>query len=120
MRDVLVVVSDLFFLTRIQSMAAQAGAPIESVTLAALHARCTTGAVELVIVDLHGAGDVMAAMRELKADAKTAAIPIVGFYSHVDGELRARALEAGVDHVLPRSAFTSRLPELLATPPRAQ
>ena len=42
---------------------------------------------------------------------------ITGFYSHVDGETRRRALAAGVDEAMPRSAFVTKLPELLTTPP---
>jgi NADH:ubiquinone oxidoreductase subunit 6 (subunit J) len=38
----------------------------------------------------------------------------VGFYPHVDRALREAALAAGVDQVLPRSAFTVRLAALLA------
>ena len=115
MPDVLVAVSDLFFLTRIQAVALRTGARLESVAVAELPARCIEGSPDLVIVDLHDAGDVLGAVRQLKAEARTARIPVVGFYSHVDNDMRARALEAGVDQVLPRSAFTTRLPELLAT-----
>jgi hypothetical protein len=38
---------------------------------------------------------------------------MVGFYSHVDTATRDAALAAGVETVLPRSAFVARLPELL-------
>ena len=115
MREVFVVVSDLFFLTRIQAVAARIGAPLESVSIAALPALCAERAPALVMIDLHGPGDVLGAVRSLKAEARTAKIQVVGFYSHVDNDTRARAIAAGVDQVLPRSAFTTRLPELLAT-----
>ena len=38
---------------------------------------------------------------------------ILGFVSHVQGELKLKALEAGCDSVLPRSAFSANLPQLL-------
>jgi len=41
-------------------------------------------------------------------------VPVVGFFSHVQTELQRRAEEAGFDHVLTRSAFTKRLPEILS------
>jgi hypothetical protein len=49
----------------------------------------------------------------LRADHATRSIHVIGFYSHVDRELREAALAAGLDQVLPRSAFTVRLPALL-------
>ena len=70
------------------------------------------GAPALVILDLTGPGALDDA-RALKHDPATRAVPIVGFYSHVDHALREAALAAGLDHVLPRSAFVARLPELL-------
>jgi hypothetical protein len=40
--------------------------------------------------------------------------PTLGFYSHVDAEMRARALEAGIDKVVPCSRMARELPELVA------
>jgi hypothetical protein len=40
--------------------------------------------------------------------------PTLGFYSHVDTETRARALEAGFDKVVPRSRMARELPDLVA------
>ena len=36
-----------------------------------------------------------------------------GFVSHVQGELKQKAQEAGCDVVMPRSAFSQTLPQLL-------
>jgi len=38
---------------------------------------------------------------------------IIGFLSHVQTDLAAAARAAGADEVLPRSAFSARLPEIL-------
>jgi hypothetical protein len=38
---------------------------------------------------------------------------IIGFLSHVQGDLKMKAQEAGCDMVLPRSAFSQNLPQLL-------
>jgi hypothetical protein len=38
---------------------------------------------------------------------------IIGFLSHVQGDLKLKAHEAGCDMVLPRSAFSQNLPQLL-------
>jgi hypothetical protein len=55
---------------------------------------------------------------KLKAKLKKAT-SIIGFLSHIQGELKVAAAEAGCDMVLPRSAFSQNLPQLLrrhATP----
>ncbi len=38
---------------------------------------------------------------------------IIGFVSHVQGDLKMKAQEAGCDMVVPRSAFSQNLPQLL-------
>jgi hypothetical protein len=48
---------------------------------------------------------------------------IIGFLSHVQGDLKVKAQEAGCDMVLPRSAFSQNLPQLLrrhGTPEEAE
>jgi CheY-like chemotaxis protein len=113
-RRILSAVTDLFFSTRITATASQVGVTVIACPPADVVARCLEEPPDLVVLDLHAAGDPLAIVRALKADAKTRAIEVLGFYSHVDGALRRAALEAGTDQVLPRSAFTTRLPELLA------
>lgn len=49
----------------------------------------------------------------LKGSAKTSGIPLVGYVSHVQVDLRQAAKDAGCDVVVPRSAFVQNLPELL-------
>jgi hypothetical protein len=49
----------------------------------------------------------------MKDDPSLAAVPTVGFASHVDTALIAAARAAGVGEVLARSAFTARLAEIL-------
>jgi CheY-like chemotaxis protein len=38
---------------------------------------------------------------------------ILGFVSHIQGDLKLKAIEAGCDTVVPRSAFSQNLPNLL-------
>jgi hypothetical protein len=38
---------------------------------------------------------------------------VIGFLSHLQGDLKAKAMEAGCDMVMPRSAFSQNLPNLL-------
>lgn len=113
-RRVLVIVPDLFFLTRIRATAVALNVEVEEGTPEGARAACAASAPDLVIVDLHAGGDPVGLSRALKSDPVTRAIPIVGFYSHVEGATRAAALAAGVDYVMPRSAFTAKLAELLS------
>lgn len=39
--------------------------------------------------------------------------PVIGFYSHVDVEARRRAVDAGIDLVIPRSRMSRELPKLV-------
>lgn len=64
---------------------------------------------DVVVVDLSRAGVV-----EVLPDLAAAGVRVVGFASHVDRPLLAAARAAGCGEVLARSAFFSRLPELLA------
>jgi CheY-like chemotaxis protein len=115
-RRVLVAVPDLFFFTRIQSTAALAGITIESCEASALVERCSSDPPDLVVMDLHAGGDPIERARELKRLPATSRIPILAFYSHVETALREQATQAGIDRVLPRSAFSARLAEWLAGP----
>lgn len=65
--------------------------------------------VELAIVDLR-----QPRVLEVLAEV-AAAVPVIAYGSHVDRERLAAAEEAGCREVLPRSAFFSRLPDLLRT-----
>jgi len=38
---------------------------------------------------------------------------VIGFLSHLQGDLKAKAMEAGCDMVMPKSAFSQNLPNLL-------
>ena len=39
--------------------------------------------------------------------------PTLGFYSHVEDQVRQRALDLGVTRVVPRSAFVLRFADLV-------
>jgi DNA-binding NarL/FixJ family response regulator len=112
-RRVVAVVPDLFFAAKIEATARAAAVTLEQVAPSRLVESCRTAAPDLVILDLATGESSIALARALKADAATRDIPLVGFYSHVDGATRRAALAAGVDQILPRSAFVAKLPGLL-------
>jgi CheY-like chemotaxis protein len=113
METILVVVDDLFFLARIRETAAQVGVGIEFVAPDQLTARIQHGRPRAVILDLNcrtaSAADLVRALK----NGPWSKVPVVGFVSHVQGDLIAAAKEAGCDTVLARSAFTRDLPALL-------
>lgn len=112
-KRVVAAVDDLFFASKIRGAAEQAGAEVVFVkTAERLLEEAAHEATDLIILDLQtGRLDPLAAARAIKSEGRQA--PVVGFLSHVEVELQRRAREAGVDQVMPRSAFTQRLPEML-------
>jgi DNA-binding NarL/FixJ family response regulator len=67
----------------------------------------------LLIFDLNNAAaKPLPTIARLKSKLKKQT-NIIGFLSHVQGDLKMKATEAGCDMVLPRSAFSQNLPQLL-------
>jgi CheY-like chemotaxis protein len=112
--EILVVVDDLLFLSKIQQTAKLLGASVEAVDPAKLEERMALRAVRAVILDLnHRSGSAVEVLRALKSNRTTAGTPVVAFLSHVQTELASAARAAGCDVLLARSAFTRELPQLL-------
>jgi CheY-like chemotaxis protein len=115
-RHVVALTDDLLFATRIHETGRQLGVEVARQSpQAGVAAGVSSHPPDLIVVALGlGPADAaLAAVRELKADPRTAGIPIVGVYPHVEVALRRLALEAGCDRALARSAFTTLLPEIL-------
>jgi CheY-like chemotaxis protein len=112
---VIVAVDDLMFASRISSAAKALGVPIAFArSPEAVVEAVRTKAPRLVIFDLNSqAIRPLEAVAQLKGDPALAAVPTLGFVSHVQAELIAEAREAGVDQVMARSAFVTQLPQLL-------
>jgi CheY-like chemotaxis protein len=114
-RVVIVVVDDMFFASKIRATAEALGVEVS-------FPRSKEALVEkardaqLILVDLHNQKvDSIALAAELKADEQLRAVPMIGFFSHVETELKRDALAAGFDQVIPRSVFARDLPEMLST-----
>ena len=113
-KKVLAVVEDLFFTVKINEAAKRAGLSVvfvkserDALDQAAEHPA-------LIILDLNFAGvEPVALIRKLKADPALQKISLLGYVSHVQGELKREAQEAGCDMVLARSAFSQNLPQIL-------
>jgi len=107
----------MFFASKIRAVAEAAGVEISfprSVEAVVSKARETKPG--LIVVDLHNQRiDPVALANALKADEELREIRLLGFFSHVQTELKKNALSAGFDEVIPRSVFARELPEILAT-----
>jgi CheY-like chemotaxis protein len=113
-KKVLAVVEDLFFTVKINESAKRAGLSVafvkserDALDQAAEHPA-------LIILDLNFAGiEPVQLIQKLKADPALQKISLLGYVSHVQGELKQAAQEAGCDMVLARSAFSQNLPQIL-------
>lgn len=114
-RRVIAAVSDMLFASKIRGTAEHLNVTVDFArTEAGLFDYAKAEVPSLIILDLHDTRlDPFGLAARLKADERLRAVPVVAFFSHVETELQRRALEAGVEHVLPRSVFTRRLAEIL-------
>jgi CheY-like chemotaxis protein len=115
MSGVVAVMSDLFFAAKINDAAKRMGLSVAIVQdLARALEKIQAGAA-MVIVDLNCASArPLELIAQMKSDPATSEIPIVGFVSHVQVDLRQSAADAGCDLVVPRSVFSQDLPAILA------
>ena len=111
-------IEDLFFLAKIQETARKLGVKVEFVknekeAVARLTDAPEAERAKLVVFDLNNANaKPMTLIPKLKAKFKKST-SIIGFLSHLQGDLKLKATEAGCDTVMPRSAFSQSLPNLL-------
>src|SRR3989442_11141074 len=114
-RYVIAVVEDLFLASKIRGTAEQLGVSVNFPrSLDAVMEVALRDQPKLIICDLHSQKvDPIELAKQLKADDRLRSIPLLGFFSHVQTELQRQAEEAGFDRVMPRSAFTRTLPEIL-------
>jgi CheY-like chemotaxis protein len=114
---IFVFIEDLFFMAKIQETARKLNVKVEFVkTDKDLMDRMHQNGEEkpsLIIFDLNNANaKPLTLIPKLKSKLKKGT-SIIGFLSHVQGDLKQKAHEVGCDMVLPRSAFSQNLPQLL-------
>ena len=115
-RVVIAVVDDMFFASKIRAVAEVVGTEISFPrNREALIQKAREAKPQLIIVDLHNQKiEAPGLAAELKADDELRAIPLLGFFSHVQTELQRNALAAGFDRVIPRSVFARDLESILS------
>ena len=115
-RTVIAAVDDMFFAAKIRAVAEHLGVNVRfAKSASAVMETARAENVSLVLVDLHSQKlQPLELAPQLKADAKLNSMTLVGFFSHVETELQQAAEAAGYDRVMPRSAFTRSLPQILS------
>ena len=114
-RNVIAVVDDMFFASKIRTTAEALGVTIKvSRGREALLASAQENPPDLIVVDLHNQKlNAIELAAELKSNEKLKAIPLLAFFSHVETDLQRQAIQAGYDEVVPRSFFTRELASIL-------
>jgi hypothetical protein len=111
-------IDDLFFQAKIQETARKLGVKVEFAkgdkeVVARLIGTSEEERPSLLVFDLNNLNaKPMTLIPKFKAKFKKAT-SIVGFLNHLQGDLKMKAVEAGCDTVMPRSAFSQSLPNLL-------
>ena len=111
-------IDDLFFQAKINETSKKLGVKVEFVkgdkdSVAKLTDGPEGERPTLVVFDLNNLNaKPMTLIPKFKAKLKKAT-SIIGFLNHLQGDLKLKAIEAGCDTVMPRSAFSQSLPNLL-------
>jgi hypothetical protein len=111
-------IEDLFFQAKINETSKKLGVKVEFVkndkeSVAKLTDLAEADRPTLMVFDLNNLNaKPMTLIPKFKTKFKKAT-SIVGFLNHLQGDLKLKAIEAGCDTVMPRSAFSQTLPNLL-------
>ncbi|HEY6306161.1 MAG TPA: response regulator [Candidatus Angelobacter sp.] len=112
------LIDDLFFLAKIQEVSRKLNVKVEFIKSEKdIGEKAGPEEAEdkpsLIIVDLNiNSVKPLPTIAKLRSKFKKST-SIVGFVSHVQGDLKMKAQEAGCDVVMPRSAFSQNLPNIL-------
>jgi len=111
-------IDDLFFQAKIQETAKKLGVKVEFAkgekeTVSRILDTPEEAKPTLLVFDLNNLNaKPLTLIPKFKAKFKKAT-SIVGFLNHLQGDLKMKAVESGCDTVMPRSAFSQSLPNLL-------
>jgi PleD family two-component response regulator len=112
---ILAVVDDLFFVVKINDAAKRAGLTCEFLKSEKdVLEKSVAEQPLLVILDLNAHSvNAVSVITKFKAIEDLKRVSLIGFVSHVQGELKQQAQDAGANMVLARSAFSANLPQIL-------
>jgi hypothetical protein len=100
MARIAALVEDLMLASRVRTSLEAAGHEVEQDA----EVPDELDGIDLVVADLDAVAPE--SLREL-------GVPVIGFYSHVDVEMKKRAEDAGLAMAVPRSRMARELPELV-------
>lgn len=113
-KKILAVVQDLMFVVKINEAAKRLGFEVTFVKTsedALVHAKEHPA---LIIMDLNlDAVQPVRLIGKIKDQSGPAKISVIGYLSHLQAELKAKAQEAGADMVMARSAFSQNIAQIL-------
>jgi PleD family two-component response regulator len=114
-KKILAVVEDLMFTVKISDAAKRAGLEVEFVKSERdVLEKAAQENPLLIILDLNFAAvEPLDLITKMKSDGATKQISVIGYLSHVQGELKQQAQEAGANIVMARSAFSQNLQQIL-------
>ncbi len=113
-RKILAVLDDLFFRVKIEAAAKQEGLAVDFVQTEKDVFAKASGHPLLIIIDLNCLSvQPLGLIASLKSSDGTKGISLLAYVSHVQEELKRKALDMGCDRVVARSAFSQDLPKIL-------
>jgi PleD family two-component response regulator len=114
-KKILAVVEDLMFTVKIADAAKRAGLDVEFVKSERdVIEKAAQEKPLLIILDLNfNAVQPLNLISKMKSDGEMKQISVIGYLSHVQGELKQQAQEAGANIVMARSAFSQNLQQIL-------
>jgi PleD family two-component response regulator len=112
-KRVLAVVSDLFFSVKLSEAAKRNGLAIEFVKEGSEVMEKAKARPTVIVFDLNfEAVEPVKLISQLKGSPETRGVSLIGYLSHIQGELKQQAQEAGCDMVMARSALSQNLMQI--------
>jgi PleD family two-component response regulator len=114
-KKILAVVDDLLFTVKISDAAKRVGLDAEFVKSEHdVFEKAKHEKPLLIILDLNANSvQPLKLIEQLKSNGELKQISLIGYLSHVQGELKQKAQEAGANIVMARSAFSQNLQQIL-------
>jgi CheY-like chemotaxis protein len=102
MARVAALIPDLLFGSKVQASLEAAGHEVDLIS-GEVEAWDEVGGIDVLVVDLTSDVDGIGLVETLAAGGELHDVRTLGFFAHVQPEVRDRALAAGFDQVVPRS-----------------
>jgi len=116
MTRVIAVVEDMFFASKIRATAEALGVEVSFPrTQQDVLEKVVETQPDLIVIDLHNQKfNAVEFAQGIKNNEQLRNVRLLGFFSHVEAQLRRDALSAGFDEVVPRSVFSQDLAGFLS------